>query len=262
MIGIAIQEGYIQSVEDPITDYIPELAERDPRFQDIRIRDLLTMSSGLQFTDEGGLRLPAANDSSLTYSFDDLRKLALTETKIVEPPGKTFLYNDYNPILLGIILERTTGRPVTTYLQEKIWSPVGMEYDGSWSMDSEEKGFEKMSSGIHGRAIDFAKLGRLYLNEGNWNGAQIVPSEWVAESTSTNGLVPHYGYFWWLPACSPGSHEFLALGDHGQLVFVSPGKNLIIVRNGEEFSLEGAGEEWSGIFCRFADSLPEPGATD
>ncbi|MGE5464854.1 MAG: serine hydrolase domain-containing protein, partial [Syntrophothermus sp.] len=96
LIGIAIQEGYIKSVEDPITEYIPELAERDPRFHDIRIRDLLMMASGLRFTEEGGL--PSTNDGSLTYSFDDLRRLALTETKIMEPPGKTFLYNDYNPI--------------------------------------------------------------------------------------------------------------------------------------------------------------------
>jgi CubicO group peptidase (beta-lactamase class C family) len=260
LIGIAIHEGYIKSAEDPITDYIPELAERDPRFRDIRIRDLLMMASGLRFTEKGGL--PSTNDGSLTYSFDDLRKLALTETKIVEPPRKTFVYNDYNPILLGIILERTTGQPVTTYLQEKIWSPVGMEYDGSWSMDREEKGFEKMSAGINARAIDFAKLGRLYLNDGNWNGVQIMPSEWVAESTSSNGLVPYYGYFWWVPPCSADSREYMALGNHGQFIFVSPEKSLIIVRNGEEYGLEGAGEEWGDVFCQFANAMPEPGATD
>jgi CubicO group peptidase (beta-lactamase class C family) len=260
LTGIAIHEGFIKSVEDPITDYIPELAGRDPRFKNIRIRDLLMMASGLRFTEEGGL--PSTSDSSLTYSFDDLRKLALTETEIVEPPGKTFVYNDYNPILLGIILERTTGKPVTTYLQEKIWNPVGMEYDGSWSMDSEEKGFEKMSAGINSRAIDFAKLGRLYLNNGNWNGTQIVPSAWVAESTSMKGLVPYYGYFWWIPPCSAESHEFMALGNHGQFVFVSPEKKLIIVRNGEEFVLEGGGEEWGSIFCQFTKEMPEPGATD
>jgi CubicO group peptidase (beta-lactamase class C family) len=186
LIGIAIQEGYIKSVEDPITDYIPELAERDPRFNDIQIRHLLMMASGLRYNTD---RPISFSDDSLTYEFNDLRHLALTETQVVEQPGKTFLYNNYNPLLLGIILERATGRSVTTYLQEKIWTPLGMEYDGSWSLDSDETGFEKMESGINARAIDFAKFGRLYLNGGNWNGAQIVPAEWVATSTRDNGLI-------------------------------------------------------------------------
>jgi CubicO group peptidase (beta-lactamase class C family) len=265
LIGIAIKEGYIKSVDDPITDYIPELAERDQRFQVIRIRDLLMMASGLRFTEEGGL--PSTTDSSLTYSFDDLRKVALTETKIVEPPGKTFLYNDYNLILLGIILERATGKPVTTYLQEKIWSPIGMEYDGSWTLDSTVKGFEKMSAGINARAIDFAKFGRLYLNNGSWNGSQIVPADWVEGSTRDNGLIPdtnpvYYGYLWWGERCNPDSRDFFAWGNHGQFVYVSPAKKLIVVRNGEEYGLEGEGTEWGGIFCQFAKAMPDPGATD
>lgn len=265
LIGIAIQEGYIKSVDDPVTNYIPELVERDPRFKDIRIRDLLMMASGLRFTEEGGL--PSTNDGSLTYSFDDLRKLTLTETKIVEPPGNTFVYNDYNLILLGIILERATGKPVTTYLQEKIWSPVGMEYGGSWSMDREENGLEKMSVGINARAIDFAKLGRLYLNNGNWNGSQIVPSDWVTISTQDNGLIPgeapvYYGYLWWGERCDPDLHDFFAVGNHGQFIYVSPAKKLIIVRNGEEYGLKGETEEWSGIFCQFAKAMPEPGTND
>ena len=262
LIGIAIQEGFIKSVGDQITDYIPELAERDPRFQNIQIRDLLMMASGLRFTEEGGL--PSTNDGSLTYSFDDLRKLALTETKIVEPPGKTFVYNDYNPILLGIILERTTGKPVTTYLQAKIWNPVGMEYGGSWSMDSEEKGFEKMFVGINARAIDFAKFGRLYLNNGNWDGNQIVPSEWVTRTIQDSGLIPddkvHYGYLWWAYRCTPDTTDFAAFGDHGQYIYVSPEKKLIVTRNGEEYGLKGETMEWAEIFCRFAKAMPEPGA--
>lgn len=265
LIGVAIQEGYIKSVDDPITEYIPELAERDPRFRDIRIRDLLTMASGLRFTDEGGL--PSTNDGSLTYSFDDLRKLALRETGIINPPGKIFLYNDYNPILLGIILERTTGKPVTTYLQEKIWSPVGMEYGGSWSLDGKQSGFEKMSVGINARAVDFAKLGRLYLNNGNWDGSQIVPSDWVAASTQDSHLFPsiapvYYGYMWWGARCNPGSHDFFALGNHGQFIYVSPAKKLIVVRNGEEYGLSGESEEWIGIFCQFAKAMPETGVTE
>ena len=260
LIGIAIGEGYIKSVNDPITDYIPELGERDPRFRDIQIRHLLMMASGLRF-DEDTILL--AQDDNLTYAFDDLRHLALTETEVVDQPGVTFLYNNYNPLLLGIILERATGRSVTAYLQEKIWDPIGMEYDGSWSLDSEESGFEKMESGINARPVDFAKFGRLYLNGGNWNGTKIVPPEWVAVSTQDNGLLQdapiYYGYMWWGEKCNPDSQDFLAMGNYGQYIYLSPEKNLIIVRNGEEYGVESSGEEWvvwAEAFCKFAEALP------
>lgn len=258
LIGIAIEEGYIKSVNDPITDYIPELAERDPRFREIQIRYLLMMASGLRFEDR-----ILAPDHSLTYEFDDLRHLVLTETEVVEPPETTFVYNDYNPQILGLILERATGRPVTTYLQQKIWDPIGMEYDGSWSLDSEKSGFERMQSSINARAIDYAKFGRLYLNGGNWNGTQVVPTEWVAVSTRDNGMIEdapiYYGYMWWGENCNPASQDFLAVGDHGQFIYVSPAKDLVIVRNGADYGLQSSGEEWvvwADAFCKFAATMP------
>jgi CubicO group peptidase (beta-lactamase class C family) len=260
LIGIAIEEGYIKSVNDPITDYIPELAERDSRFRDIQIRHLLMMASGLRYEDHPLFRAP---DHSLTYEFEDLRHLILTETEVVEQPGTTFVYNDYNPLLLGLILERATGRPVTTYLQEKIWDPIGMEYGGSWSLDSEKSGFEKMESSINARAVDYAKFGRLYLNGGNWNGTQVVPAAWVAASTQDNGMIEdapiYYGYLWWGENCNPDSQDFLAVGNFGQFIYVSPAKDLIIVRNGEEYGVESSGEEWvvwADAFCKFAMALP------
>lgn len=260
LIGIAIQEGYINSVNDTITDYIPQLAKRDLRFKDIQIRDLLMMASGLRYNSDRPLSF---GDDNLTYGYDDLRHLALTETEINDKPGVTFLYNNYNPLLLGMILERATGRSVTTYLQEKIWTPLNMEFDGSWSMDAEQNGFEKMESGINARAIDFAKFGRLYLKNGNWNGTQIVPAEWVAVSTQDNGLIKdtpiYYGYMWWGEKCNPDSQDYLAMGDYGQFIYVSPAKDLIIVRNGESFGVKSEGDEWvvwGDAFCQFAKSLP------
>jgi CubicO group peptidase (beta-lactamase class C family) len=257
LIGIAIQEGSIHSVDDPITDTIPELVERDPRFQDISIRHLLMMASGIRYSED---RLFLPEDDNLTYAFNDLRHLALTETRVAEPPGESFLYNNYNPLLLGLILERATGMPVTDYLQEKIWTPLGMEFDGSWSLDSEETGFEKMESGINARAIDFAKFGRLYLNQGGWNGTQVVPAEWVAESIQDNGLIQDapvfYGYMWWGKNCSSRSQDFFALGNMGQFIYVSPARNLIIVRNGEGYGLAGEQAPWVEAFCQFSQALP------
>ena len=149
------------------------------------------------------------------------------------------MYNNYNPLLLGLILERATGRPVTTYLQEKLWTPLGMEFDLSWSLDSEQSGFEKMESGFNAPAVDFAKFGRLYLNGGNWNGTQILPAEWVTDLTRDNGLIQdapiYYGYMWWGENCNPDSQDFFALGNFGQFVYVSPANNMIIVRNGESY---------------------------
>ncbi len=256
LIGMAIQDGYIKSLDEPITNYIPEVAARDARFRDITIRHLVLMASGLRFEPE---RFSSLGDDSLTYAFDDLRHLALTETEVVEPPGIHWVYNHYNPILLGLILERTTGKPVTQYLQEKLWTPLGMEYGGSWSLDSNKSGFEKMETGINAPAIDFAKFGRLFLNQGKWNGQQLISREWVAQATQDSGLLKdapfYYGYMWWGKNCD-GRADFFADGDHGQLIYVSQAKNLIIVRNGERYGLPDDIVGWSDALCKLASAMP------
>jgi CubicO group peptidase (beta-lactamase class C family) len=101
-----------------------------------------------------------------------------------DAPGSTLEYNDFVPLFLGMILERTTHRPVAQYLQERIWQPLGMEYSASWSLDGQKSGFEKMAMGLNARAIDLAKLGVLFLDHGRWGGKQVVPEKWVEESTS------------------------------------------------------------------------------
>ncbi len=256
LVGMAVQDGTIKSIDEPITDYIPELAARDARFRDITIRHLMLMASGLRFDPE---RPSSLGDDSLTYAFDDLRHLALTETEVVEPPGSRWVYNHYNPLLLGLILERATGKPVTQYLQEKLWSPLGMEYGGSWSLDSDKSGFEKMETGINAPAIDFAKFGRLFLKQGEWNGQQLISRDWVAEATRDSGLLKdapfYYGYMWWGKDCD-GRSDFFADGDHGQLIYVSPAKNLVIVRNGERYGLLDEIVGWSDLLCKFTSALP------
>lgn len=244
LVGIAIADGHIQSVDDPITAYLPELRERDPRFERVTLRHLLTMASGLRYQDGG---LPWSADDTKTYYATDLRQLALEESSVEQEPGQRFEYNNYHPLLLGLVLERATGKPVAQYLEEKLWQPLGMEADGSWSLDSEGSGFEKMESGINGRAIDFAKFGSLYLNEGTWQGQQVVPRTWVEESTRVQVVTPFgvgYGYFWWVGK----DGHYAARGNHGQFIFVAPDRGLVIVRFGTRFGLEGEGEAWMGIF--------------
>ncbi|HTE34200.1 MAG TPA: serine hydrolase, partial [Chryseolinea sp.] len=137
--------------------------------------------------------------------------------------------------LLGLILERALkGKTVSQYLQDRVWRPMGMEYTASWSIDKEKAGLEKTFCCLSARAIDFAKIGRLYLNNGNWNGVQIVSKKWVTASTTidtTNGSAWNYQRHWWLPT---KSGDFMAEGHLGQFVYVNPNKNLIIVRFGEK----------------------------
>ncbi len=177
LVGIAIDEGYIGSVDDPIVAYLPEL--RAAASTTVTIRHLLLMSSGIRYVqdeDLSGLQDSGrCSDDALSYSYPNLRRLALQLPPSKEPAGRRSTTTPTTRSLLGMILERTTHRPVAEYLQEKIWQPLGMEYPASWSLDSEASGFEKMESGLNGRAIDFAKFGRLFLDNGNWNGKQIDP---------------------------------------------------------------------------------------
>lgn len=265
LVGIAIDEGHIKSVDEPITNYLPELKDRDNRFEEITIRNLLMMSSGIKYKEIFFFN----GDDTKTYYYPDMRKLALEGTKIADQPGNHFLYNNYNPLLLGIILERATNTSVSEYQQEKIWKPLGMEYPASWSTDSEQSGFEKMESGINARAIDFAKFGRLFLNDGNWNDEQIISEEWVAESTQIDTSVHseeyypdwpffesdggYYKYFWWGYSRENGNYDFFAMGNFGQYIYVSPQKNLIIVRHGESYGVDTM--DWSGIFYDFASKI-------
>ena len=158
LVGIAIDKERIRSVNEPITNYIPELLEKDKRFESITIRHLLAMSSGIKYEEGGDLPWSEEADDTKTYYATNLRELALENCRIEGKPGEYFEYNNYNPLLVGLILERSTGMPVSRYLQEKLWKPMGMEADGSWSLDSTTSGFEKMESGVNARARDFGRF--------------------------------------------------------------------------------------------------------
>jgi hypothetical protein len=240
LVGIAIAQGRIGSVDDPVTRYLPELARRDPRFGRITLRHLLTMSSGLADLDP--------------YYDLDLRTVALRDTRIAGPAGRRFHYNNIDPILLGMVLERTTGESVSTYLAKQLWGPLGMEADGSWSLDSRRSGLELLQAGLNGRAIDFAKLGALYLHGGVWRGRQLVPRRWVADSTSADTRTdpsPRFEYDWWTRPGSGPPNDFWAQGNHGQFVYVSPGRNVVLVRFGTDYNYD----HWPDLLAGLARRL-------
>ena len=263
LMGLAIEDGYIKSVNEPIINYLPEL-NRDG-LGAVTIRNLLTMSSGIHYAEA----YASWGDDALTYYYPDLRKIALI-VRMDGKPGEHFWYNNYHPLLEGMIIERATHKHVATYLEEKIWSRIGMEFSASWSLDSKETGFEKMESGINARSIDFAKFGRLFLNKGNWEGTQVVPSGWVTVATTMSDDVrasnrnyyslyenspmfhshtTYYKYHWWGLDRGSGDYDYFAAGNFGQYIYVCPSKDVIIVRNGTGF---GNVDAWPGIFFRVA----------
>jgi CubicO group peptidase (beta-lactamase class C family) len=273
LIGIAIDEGYIRSVDDPMVSYLPEL--RDKGLGGVTLRHLLTMSAGTHYAHEDEqpplLGLLPYNDDARATNYPDLRSLALSVRSSTDAPGTAFEYNNFLPLLLGMILERTTHRPVAQYLQEKIWQPLGMEYPASWSLDSRQSGFEKMAMGLNGRAIDFAKFGTLFLDSGRWDGKQIVPEKWVNESTSPDAndtrrwrraaawkeAHGYYKYLWWGRVRADGSYAFMARGNlQQQWIYVSPRDRVVIVRFG---LVDGAADSWPDIFEGVTDKASRRG---
>ena len=247
LVGIAIEEGLIKSVDEKVTDYLPELKKNG--FDKVTIKHLLQMTSGIKFNEN--YKSPFSEASSFYYG-TDLRKL-INKIEIIHEPGTHFNYVSGNTQLLAHILEKAlNGKTISEYLNEKIWQPLGMEYDASWSIDSKKNNMEKAFCCINARAIDFAKFGMLYLNKGKWNGRQIIPKHWIEESTKTetSDASPWYYQYQWRKV-SPESKEFYAAGWLGQYIYINPEKKLVIVRLGENFG----DVNWIDIFSNYSKSL-------
>jgi CubicO group peptidase (beta-lactamase class C family) len=250
LVGIALDKELIANLDEPVTRYVPELLDRDRRFQRITLRHLLTMSSGLRWNERG---LPWSDDAE-TYYGTDLREVATRDTEIVGPPGRQFVYNPYNTLLLGIVLERATGLPVSKFMEQWLWQPMGAVADGTWSIDSESNGFEKMESGLNARAIDMVKIGLLYLHGGALNGNQIVSEQWTTEATAfTDQQDPstRYQYQWWTYSDPELGDWFAAQGNKGQIVAVFPSKELVLGR----FGIEAGHEHLPDLLLEMARTL-------
>jgi len=239
LIGCAIADGLIGSVKDPVTRYLPDL--KDPTWSKVQIEHLLNMTSGMRFDE--GYYTPLSEAAGFYYG-RNLRDRIL-RLKTYNNPGIAWEYVSGATQMLGLILERAlNGKTVTAYLQEKIWTPLQMEFPASWSIDDPKTGMEKTFCCINARARDFAKFGKLYLDSGRWNGKQIIPESWVLHSTKPGtepGCVPHYHYQWWLR----DNGAFLARGHLGQYIYVNREKQLIFVRLGAK---RGELDDWPSFF--------------
>lgn len=265
LVGIALTEGKIRSLSEPMTNYIPELLERDNDFSKITIQHLLDMRSGFRFN-EGSYDL---KDESIKIGLSPRLKKNLLKIRIAEPPGR-FRYQSINTQFLGWIIERATGKKLYTYLEEKLWKPLGAEHDATWNVDSKKNKRALASAGLNAIPRDFAKLGQLYINNGLWQGAQIITEEWVHTIASVDTMEKYGGYKnqWWnrntfqyiedsieavrfagelenfssmrkmqngfrINYRTPG---FSAIGFLNQYLYVNPQKNLVIVRIGRRWN--------------------------
>lgn len=261
LVGIAIAEGRIGGLDEPLTVRLPEFADQ-PDAERICLRHLLSMTSGIRYNG-GGMGGGPFGDDARAYYAPDLRRLALSARPDFAP-GARWQYNNFNPLLLGLILERATGQSVSDYLSQKIWTRLGAEAPASWSLDSRRSGFEKMESGLNARAVDFVKFGLLFLDGGARDGRQIVPRAWVEASTCHDPAVAgpassppgqewarmrDYGYLWWLDPKAPG--RFYGMGNLGQVLYVAPDRNAVLARFGGSF----ADVDWVGVLRGLAAKL-------
>lgn len=240
LCGIAVDEGYIKSVDDAVTDYLPELKKKNPLWQKLTIRHLLDMRSGLDFDDTYSLsikpkkfkRLHAM--ARLNYGHNipkQIRKL-----KFRSEPGTEYNYNSMTTEVLGVVLERATGRSYSDYLSEKVWTPLGMESPAFISYDSKKHHTAHAFGGLALTMRDLAKIGRLYLNRGMWNGKRIVSEAWIEQSTAYSQENSGYHFCWYNTSCigakKPDHPGFYAHGIRGQILYVNPDKRRIMVRLG------------------------------
>lgn len=260
LVGIAVEQGHIRSIHEPISDYIE--VEPGSAYDGVSIKDVLQMSSGARWHED--YSDPSSDVARLGAAMapgGSLDHFVAGATASVAP-GTVCQYNSADTQALGTLLVRATGRSITDFMQEHLYEPLGMEADGYWLLDA--SGREMAFGGLNLTARDFAKLGELYRRGGEWNGRQVVPAEWVAASIVPDAphlecgrpviagerLTDGYGYQWWV--VPGGRDQYSAIGVYNQRVFVSPHDDVTIVKlsatrtygttRGEESSFSGANE--------------------
>lgn len=238
MVGIAVEEGLIGSIEDPITRYVPVLAGSG--YDGVSIKHILQMSSGARWNEDYSDPKSDINRLGAVMSGASSLGEFVSQIEPATQPGTFCQYNSADTQAVGMLLVAVTGTSIAEYMQIKLCEPLGMESSGYWIVDG--AGMEMALGGLNLTARDFAKIGELYRNQGLWGGKQIVPKVWVAESVTSQAahLQPGqvivgghvfpfgYGYQWWIPQGEDG--EFSAIGVYNQFVYVDPSRQTVIVK--------------------------------
>lgn len=261
LVGMSLDREEIKSTDELVIDYLPELARNDVRFEQLTIQHLLDMRSGFRFTERS---FNPFSQITRSYYGANLKKM-MAKLKFKNEPGKVFEYQSVNTQVLAFILEKATGKGMQQLMQERLWKPLGAESDALWSLDKDRN--IKAFCCINATALDFAKIGRLYLNGGNWEGKQLVSKKWVDVTTHPDSLTKlrYKNQFWatrdfkfFKDSTSALSalvkdkldypiernpdgrffyakkvYDYKAQGMFGQSVYVNPQNKVIIVRLGD-----------------------------
>lgn len=252
LLGKAIAQGYIQSLDQKVIDFLPKL--KGPYADQVTVGDLSSMASGQRW---GEAYYSPLSVTTAAYFVEDLDQLIL-EQPIDEIPGKEYIYKSGTTQLLGMVLAQATGKNLTDYLYETLWDPMGAEYVSYWQVDSAKKGSEKAYCCIASNAKDFARMAKLYKDYGKWDGEVLLDSTFVTKSLKARfPESPEYGYGWWLKEYK-GHNVFMMRGHLGQYVITFPEENLILVRLGHSKGPKGSKEDpFTPDIYRYMDAALE-----
>lgn len=238
LIGIAIAEGRIRSVDDVAADYVAELAGTE--YGRTSLRHLLQMSSGVRFSEtyHGGDDVMQLVLGTYMRQGPGGVRAVLPFNERDRPPGTRFSYASAETQVLGLVLRAVVGRPLAEYLEEKIWQPIGAEADATWLIDN--AGMEATFCCLNAVLRDYARLGLLLAHDGQWRGRSLIPAAWLLEATTVRADQPHlrpgsatplfgYGYQTWIFPSAEGRRTFALRGVRGQAIYVDPRSRLVMV---------------------------------
>jgi len=250
LLGIAYHDGLIKSLQDPVTKYLPQLTSSG--YNQVKIKDVLNMSSGVGFNEDYRDFNSDINRFGRAFALGSSYESFALSLKNERSPGSYNHYVSIDTQVLGMLLEKITGKRLSVYLKEKLWDPMGMEHDAQWIID--ETGMELALGGLNISLRDYAKMGLLYLQKGEWKGQQLVPAEWIERAITPDAphLMPGrnneqssnrygYGFQWWIPEKPMG--DFFAAGIYNQYIYVYPEKDFIVVKLSANHHFRVPGDE-------------------
>ncbi len=248
LIGIAIDEGKIKSIDEPVKNYVSGF--KDPNVENLTIKQCLLETTGIKYNTS---YLPWGGKPK-TYYKPNIRKFTKRIVRVVPENQNICNTSEHNINILGMILENATSQNIYDYLSNKIWETAGMNYSASFSIDSKRNNYAYVTHGLNATATDFLIFGMLYLNNGYLNDKQIISRKWIKESTSfemgvkTPDYYKNFNSSWWIMR----SGDYFANGHFGQRIYISPSSNTVIVRLGEK----NGGISWEfDVFPKIVEEL-------